>query len=110
MLSIALGIEHGQVAQILSSLGSLNFSRDNEPEADLESVDYLAKPPYRCDVTATFFKQLSAAGQSGGPVFLSTNPSSDDRVEKITAEAMAIGCDTKYYATSSYIGSVNSLP
>ncbi len=110
LLSIALGNEPGQVAQILSSLGTLKFSRDNETEADLESVTYLAKTPYRCDGAATFFKQLSASGQSGGPVFLSTHPSPEDRVERITAEAMAIGCDTNYYAPSSYQAFVNSLP
>ena len=110
LLSIALGNEPGRAAQVLTSLGSLKFSRSNETEADLESVSYLAKTPYRCDGAATFFKKLSASGQSGGPVFLSTHPSPDDRVEKITAEAMSIGCDTNYYAPSSYQAFVNSLP
>ncbi|MFT6167467.1 MAG: putative Zn-dependent protease [Vicingaceae bacterium] len=110
LLSIALGNEPGQAALILTSLGTLKFSRNNETEADLESVSYLAKTPYRCDGAATFFKKLAASGQSGGPVFLSTHPSPDDRVEKITAEAMSIGCDTNYYAPSSYQAFVNSLP
>ena len=110
LLSIALGNEPGQVAQILSSLGTLKFSRDNETEADLESVSYLAKTPYRCDGAATFFKKLAASGQSGGPVFLSTHPSPDDRVANITAEAMSLGCDTNYFAPSSYQAFVNSLP
>jgi len=110
LLSIALGEQPGQAAQILTSLGTLKFSRNNETEADLESVGYLAKTPYRCDGAATFFKKLSASGQSGGPVFLSTHPSPDERVEKITAEAMSLGCDTNYYAPSSYQVFVNSLP
>ncbi|MDB9964367.1 M48 family metalloprotease [Vicingaceae bacterium] len=36
LLSIALGEQPDQAAQILNSLGSLKFSRNNETEADLE--------------------------------------------------------------------------
>ncbi|MDC1451757.1 M48 family metalloprotease [Vicingaceae bacterium] len=36
LLSIALGEQPNQAAQILNSLGSLKFSRNNETEADLE--------------------------------------------------------------------------
>lgn len=110
LLSIALGNEPGQAARILSSLGTLKFSRNAETEADEESVKYLAKTPYRCDGAATFFKKLAASSQSGGPVFLSTHPSPSDRVENIIANATALGCDTTYYAPSSYQTFVNSLP
>ncbi|MDA9312280.1 M48 family metalloprotease [Vicingaceae bacterium] len=36
LLSIALGEQPNQATQILNSLGSLKFSRNNETEADLE--------------------------------------------------------------------------
>ncbi|MDC1451756.1 hypothetical protein N8371_05040 [Vicingaceae bacterium] len=62
----------------------------------------MAKTPYQCDGAATFFKKLSASGQSSGPVFLSTHPSPVDRLERITTEAMSLVCDTNYYAPSSY--------
>jgi predicted Zn-dependent protease len=45
LLSIAFGNEPNQAAQILTSLGSLTFSRNAETEADEESVKYLAKIP-----------------------------------------------------------------
>lgn len=114
LLSIALGSQPSQVGQILGglagNLGTLKFSRDAETEADEESVKYLAKTAYRCDGAATFFKKLSAAGSSGGPVFLSTHPSPDDRVANITLKALELGCDTTYFAPSSYNTFVNSLP
>lgn len=114
LLNIALGQEPSQVSQILGglagNLGALKFSRDAETEADLESVKYLAKTAYRCDGAATFFKKLSAAGTSGGPVFLSTHPSPEDRVANITNEAISLGCDTAYFAPSSYDTFKNSLP
>lgn len=110
LLQIALGNDPGAAANVLASLGTLKFSRDAETEADLESVEYLAPTAYRCDGAATFFKQLSAAGQSGGPVFLSTHPSPDDRVFNITEKAINEGCDTTYFAPSSYQTFVNSLP
>lgn len=41
--------------------------------------------------------------QQGGnpPVFLSTHPSPDDRVENIDAEAVEMGCDTTSRAAPS---------
>ena len=114
LLQIALGSEPTQTSEILAglagNLGTLKFSRDAETEADLESVEYLGKTAYRCDGAATFFKQLSASGQSGGPVFLSTHPDPVDRVMNITNKALQIGCDTNYFAPSSYQTFVNSLP
>lgn len=114
LISIALGNEPSQMGQILGglagNLGILKFSRNAETEADLASVDYLANTAYRCDGAATFFKKLSKAGAGGGPVFLSTHPSPEDRVQKITQEAITLGCDTTYYNPSSYQLFVNSLP
>ena len=114
LLSIALGNEPSSTAEILGglagTLGILKFSRSAETESDLASVRYLAKTPYRCDGAATFFKKLSAAGAGGGPVFLSTHPSPENRVEIIAQEAADLACDTNYYNPTSYQQFVNSLP
>ncbi|MEQ8624196.1 MAG: M48 family metalloprotease [Vicingaceae bacterium] len=114
LLSALLGNSNSQVTQILGGLAGnaavLKFSRDDETEADLASVEYLAPLAYRCDGAATFFKKLAAQGAGGGPTFLSTHPSPTDRVEAITQKALEIGCDTNYFAPSSYNTFVNSLP
>lgn len=114
LLQIALGSEPAATSEILGglagNLGVLKFSRDAETEADLESVEYLAKTEYRCDGAATFFKKLSAAGGTSGPVFLSTHPSPDDRVINIANKAIELGCDTTYASPMSYDTFRNSLP
>ena len=114
LLSAILGGGNSQVGTILGGLAGnaavLKFSRDDETEADLASVDYLADLAYRCDGAATFFKKLSAAGAGGGPTFLSTHPAPADRVQNITQEAINIGCDTTYFEPSSYDVFRSSLP
>jgi predicted Zn-dependent protease len=110
LLSIAQGKEPNQAAQILKSLGSLTFSKNAETKADEESVKYKAKRPSRSDGAETIFKKSAALGQSRGPVFLSTPRSPTDRVENITANAAALGCDTTYYTPSSCHAFVNLLP
>lgn len=114
LLSIVLGNEPGQISQILAGIAGngtlLAFSRDAETEADLYSVDYLSKTPYRCDGAKTFFQKLTAAGSQAPPKFLSTHPPAADRVQNIETKALEIGCDTNYYSPLSYQTFKNSLP
>jgi len=114
LLSALLGNSNSQVTQILGGLAGnaavLKFSRDDETAADLASVSYLSPLAYRCDGAATFFKKLTAAGAGRPPTFLSTHPAPADRVEAITKEAIRIGCDTTYFAPSSYDVFRSSLP
>ena len=114
LLSALLGNSNSQITQILGGLAgnaaSLKFSRDDESEADLASVSYLAPLAYRCDGAATFFKKLAAMGAGGGFTFLSTHPAPADRVEAISQEALRIGCDTTYFDPASYDVFRNMLP
>lgn len=114
LLSALLGNSNSQITEILGGLAGnaavLKFSRDDESEADLASVEYLAPLVYRCDGAATFFKKLEAMGAGGGPTFLSTHPSPSDRVDAIRQEAIRLGCDTTYFAPASYNTFRNSLP
>ncbi len=97
LLSIALGEDASQLAQIAGQIAgtgaTLAFSRDAESEADDFSVEYLSDTEYACNGAASFFKKLSESGQSGGPEFLSTHPSPDNRVEDINAKADELACD-----------------
>src|SRR5690606_28512176 len=90
LLSIILGDSPSQLSEILAGLagniGILKFSRDAETEADMYSVEYLAETAYRCDGAKTFFEKLSAAGTPTPPVFLSTHPDPEDRIDQISAK------------------------
>ncbi|WP_324670688.1 M48 family metalloprotease [Hymenobacter sp. GOD-10R] len=93
LLSIALGKNPGQLAQIAAGLGQLKFSRDYEREADSYSVAYLkATNYYSCDGTAGFFIKAEKAGQSNPPEFLSTHPNPGSRIANIQAKAKQLGC------------------
>jgi len=79
--------------KIAESLVGLQFSRDDEAEADEDSVRYLCETTYAADGTAGFFEQLLEADKEGYvPEFLSTHPSSDSRVEDIEALATQLEC------------------
>jgi len=92
LLSLVLGENPNQLAQIAAGLGQLKFSRDFEREADNYSVIYLNNTPYACDGTAGFFIKAQSAGQQNPPVFLSTHPDPGARIEAINAKAKELGC------------------
>lgn len=93
LMSIVLGQNPGQLAQMAASLGQLKFSRDYEREADAYSVTYLKGTNYySCDGTAGFFIKAEKAGQSNPPEFLSTHPNPGSRVASIQAKAKQLGC------------------
>lgn len=106
LLSIVAGTSGQDIAQmvnLLAGLGSLQFSRDHETEADTYSVKYLCPTKYQTDGAHYFFKKLIDQGQgSQGPTFLSTHPDPGDRVNNIQSQAAAAtGCATK---TAPYNG------
>lgn len=99
LISIALGQEPTQLAQIVASIAgtgaTLAFGRDAEAEADEYSVIYLSNTDYACDGAASFFEKLLVDGSSPGvPEFLSTHPKPENRVDDITSKAAELGCDT----------------
>ena len=93
--------------EIAASLINLSFSRSDETEADEASVEYLCNTDYGADGTAGFFAQMEGFEL---PEFLSTHPSSDTRVEDITAYATELGCDLNYNPNVNYQQLVDSLP
>lgn len=77
---------------IAGSLAGLTFSRDDETEADLQSVRYLYDTDYDARGVARFFEKMEARGESFGPmVFLSTHPNPENRVKNIIAEWKRLG-------------------
>mgnify|MGYP000743012864 CR=1 FL=1 len=115
LLSVILGNEAGQLAQMAAQLAGnaagLKFSRSHETESDERSVEYLATTQYACDGAKLFFQKIEASGQGGGtPQFLSTHPSPANRIANIEAKATEEGCDTQQVANSGYAAFQASLP
>lgn len=94
LLGLLLGEDPGLLAEISTGLASLQFSRADEREADQFSVEYLCDTDYAANGAAAFFEKLLEAGTNEPPEFLSTHPSSDERVKNINAIAATLGCDT----------------
>jgi predicted Zn-dependent protease len=93
LLSVLVGGDPGLIGDIATSVVALQFSREDEAEADDHSVRYLCDTEYASDGAAGFFEQLLAEGQGGYvPEFLSSHPSEDHRVEDITALADTLEC------------------
>lgn len=96
LLSKPVSVGDAVNASILKDLITLDFSRDQEAQADDYSVRYLSTSGYACDGTAGFFAKLLAQGQDARiPEFLSDHPASDSRVQAIRQAALEAGCSTE---------------
>ncbi|HEY3448762.1 MAG TPA: M48 family metalloprotease [Myxococcales bacterium] len=77
----------------------LKFSRDDENQADHLSLGYLQRTGYQAQGLPDMLETLNREGQLGGggrlPTWLSTHPSSADRVQKTSALIRSRGIDPK---------------
>ncbi len=110
LLSVVLGEDKGALAQIAQGLVGLKYSRDNESESDLRSVEYLNPTAYDARGAAKFFEKIIASGGGSGPQFLSTHPNPDNRVEAINAHWKALGSKVGETFEARYELFQNSLP
>ncbi|MEQ1501313.1 MAG: M48 family metalloprotease [Myxococcota bacterium] len=111
LLSLIFGDDGGGVAaDVASGLVSLEFSREDEAEADEFSVVYLCGTDYASNGAAGFFEKLLSEGSVEIPEFLSTHPSSDSRVQDINAMAGDLGCSTDPNPNGQYAAFLDSLP
>lgn len=101
----------GVVKDVAGGVTALSFSRATESEADAFSVEYLSKTSYQCSGAAGFFELIEAQGGSSTPVWLSTHPSPDNRIQEINNKATTIGCSTTVGTNvSDYQAFQNGLP
>jgi len=112
MLGIIVGDNPGQLAEIAAGwangLSSLAFSRANEYEADEYAIKYLKNTDYSpCSLGVFFSKMKDQEGTARPPVFLSTHPSPEDRLEKINENCA--GSTGELFVTR-YQEFQNSLP
>ena len=89
-LSIAsqlLGL--GSLGDAAASLGTqlltLKYSRDDETESDLVGLEIAARGGYRPEASVTLWQKMQAASNNGGPSFLSTHPSGNNRIQELQA-------------------------
>lgn len=83
----ALGADAGTVSQLVGSVLQqgflLKYSRDQELQADRVGVRYLRQAGYDPNAAIAMFRKLQQASGDGPPVFLSSHPSTGDRIEQL---------------------------
>lgn len=92
LLTVALGDVSAVTSVILLQLGNTTFSRELEAQADLGGVHAMTAAGIPPEAMASFFKDLRKRTGGGGMVFLSTHPSTDDRIAVIEAEIAKSPC------------------
>ncbi len=110
LFSVLLGNNQGTLSQIAKGLINLSYSRDNETESDMRSVEYLYPTAYDARGAAKFFEKIIASGGGSGPQFLSTHPNPDNRVEAINAHWTSLGGKEGQTFEARYKQFQNSLP
>ena len=110
LFSILLGNDQGTLSQVAKGLINLSYSRGNESESDMRSVEYLYPTSYDARGAAKFFEKIIASGGGSGPQFLSTHPNPDNRVEAINEHWQALGGKVGKTYESRYEQFQNSLP
>jgi predicted Zn-dependent protease len=112
MLSMLLGKNSNQwvniAAQLAAGMTQLQFSRNDEFDADKYAVLYTYPTEWDARGVADFFKKLES--HSTTPVFLSTHPADKDRIAAVEKEWNALGGKQGEYFTDRYQQFINSLP
>ena len=84
----ALGLSGGQ-AQLVGLAGRLGLdlphSRTQEAEADKIGIELMARAGYDPNAAVTLWQKMQSAGGNGMPQFLSTHPSSTNRITNLKA-------------------------
>jgi predicted Zn-dependent protease len=78
------GLLTGLVGSVLQQGFLLKYSREQELEADRVGVGYLADAGYDPRAAIEMFRNLAAASGGGdGPAFLSSHPTTSQRIEQL---------------------------
>jgi Zn-dependent protease with chaperone function len=85
---MGLGDLGNVAANIGTQLLALQFSREDESEADLVGLELAARSAYVPQAAASLWRKMTAAsGGNNSAKFLSTHPSGPDRIRELEANA-----------------------
>jgi beta-barrel assembly-enhancing protease len=111
LLDMLVGNNNSRMlADVAANLATLAYSRGNETEADMASVEYLCNTEYQSTGAAGFFEKIKSEGGSRVPAFLSTHPNPENRVERIQEEGKKKNCPNSGTFAERYREFKNSLP
>ena len=110
LLSILTGNDKNQMADLVTSLILLKYSREDETDADKFSVVFLNATDYDPQGAKYFFEKISASSQNIVPEFLSTHPSPDNRIQQITNKWIELGSKVGQKYDIRYQEFKNALP
>ena len=82
---LGLGSLGDAAANLGTQLLTLKYSRDDETESDLVGLEIAARGGYRPEASVTLWEKMQAASGNGGPSFLSTHPSGNNRIQELQA-------------------------
>ena len=85
LLAILVGGGAGDLVRQGGGLLALKFSRDDEREADLLGLDLAARAGYNPQASITLWEKMKRVAAFAGPSWLSTHPSSVDRIGALKA-------------------------
>lgn len=91
--SAALGMSAGQTqaASIVGDIGlTLPHSRTQEAEADKIGLELMARAGYNPNAAITLWQKMQRHGGGSTPQFLSTHPSSDNRIKNLQSLIPAV--------------------
>jgi predicted Zn-dependent protease len=120
--ALAVALDSSDASQALglgSQLYTMKYSRDQETEADMLGVRYLAKAGYDPQAIARFLEdmdrsekldsQLAGIANKGEFDFFSTHPQTADRVANAAAEAAKYSNGAAAQGVDTYLTQVNGL-
>ena len=82
---LGLGALGDAAANLGTQLLSLKYSRDDETESDLVGLEIAARGGFRPEASVSLWQKMQAASGQGGPSFLSTHPSVNNRIQELEA-------------------------
>jgi predicted Zn-dependent protease len=91
-IQYVLGVDQSSLINMGANLLSLSFSRSDESDADMRSVEYLTKTNYDPRGAAFFFEKIEKEQNEHPSLeFINTHPNPDNRVKKIYEKWKELG-------------------
>lgn len=111
IISLAMGGDLSFLIQIGRELLGLSFSRTDEANADAAAVKYMTATKYDPRAVGGFFKKLLEKDKDNNMLeFLSTHPSSENRVQDIEKEWKKLGAKQGKLFQKEYQDFKSQLP